>query len=215
MQTPALSVQTSALSDTASVDLRAGQTSALQCRRLLVPAGKLCSTRRGPVTVTAPTSVTPPPRVWTVEVLPHRGSTRLRCTTCGPLGRPAGTAGPRQDALRHLAQHARGSWLPPHLRTCRCSAGGCRWHARHRGCGGDIVLALTQDARSWRLADACRRCASATATTALVCEPHAGSRPALPTAPSRILPWDAEEVDTWWLAPEEDQLLEQGQQLSQ
>ncbi|MGY5121961.1 hypothetical protein ACWC2H_40080, partial [Streptomyces sp. 900105755] len=43
-----------------------------------------------------------------------------------------------------LACHARTDALPGHLRTCQCRAQGCRWHPRHRGCAGPVLLALTQ-----------------------------------------------------------------------
>ncbi|WP_245659649.1 hypothetical protein [Streptomyces ochraceiscleroticus] len=92
---------------------------------------------------------------------------------------PAGAA--RAVALAHLARHARASVLPAYLRTCQCHARGCRWHARHRGCAGAVLLVLTRDhgGRRWRLADVCAACAAATERAAVVPDtlPAASSLP--------------------------------------
>ncbi|MEU9623890.1 hypothetical protein [Streptomyces sp. NPDC048155] len=72
--------------------------------------------------------------------------------------------------MAHLAQHARRDALPAHLRTCQCHARGCRWHPRHRGCAGGILLVLAWErgGRQWRLADTCAACAGATEHAAVV-----------------------------------------------
>jgi hypothetical protein len=109
-------------------------------------------------------------RVWTVE-LRHRCKSRLLvCPACSPGGRPIPGNDPRTAVLEHLARHARRSVRPPHLRTCQCFERGCRWHTRHRGCCGSIVLALSRiaDGRIWRLADVCAACAHVMVSTAVV-----------------------------------------------
>lgn len=110
-------------------------------------------------------------RAWTVELRPGAGGPVLVCPHChrgGPRPLAAGTA--RSAALTHLAQHARRDALLPHLRTCQCHERGCRWHPRHRGCSGSVLLVLTraQGGRLWRLADTCTACAAATAQAAVV-----------------------------------------------
>lgn len=117
--------------------------------------------------------------------------------------------GGRASALAHLAQHARSTPLPHHLRTCRCREEGCTWHTRHRGCEGGILLALTRRAATWRLADLCRGCAAATPHTARVEE--AASVPLPPVVPHTeeqgidTLFDDTEETGAWWFGPEEHQ----------
>ncbi|MET8205894.1 hypothetical protein ABZT51_07560 [Streptomyces sp. NPDC005373] len=88
----------------------------------------------------------------------------------------------RSAALAHLARHARLDALPLHLRTCQCHERGCRWHPRHRGCSGPIVLTLAreQGGRLWRLSDVCTACAGATAHAAVVPEPQIASAPSPP-----------------------------------
>ncbi|MFG3371074.1 hypothetical protein ACGF0K_39900 [Streptomyces sp. NPDC048156] len=100
-----------------------------------------------------------------------------------------GGAPARSAALAHLARHARLDALPVHLRTCQCHESGCRWHPRHRGCSGPIVLALARDqgGRLWRLADVCTACASATAHAAVVPGPQLTTVPA-PHEPKRRKP---------------------------
>ena len=107
-------------------------------------------------------------RTWTVQLRPERGGPVLHCPLC-PSERPAeGVAAP--GVLAHLAQHARRDTLPTHLRTCQCHARGCRWHRRHRGCSGPVLLVLAREdgGRLWRLADVCAACAGATAHAAVV-----------------------------------------------
>lgn len=107
-------------------------------------------------------------RTWTVELRPQRGGLVLHCPQCPP-GSPSVRATARQ-ALTHLARHARRDALPLHLRTCQCHPHGCRWHPRHRGCNGPVLLVLTreQGGRLWRLADVCAACAAATTHAAVV-----------------------------------------------
>ncbi|MFD4937237.1 hypothetical protein [Streptomyces virginiae] len=94
----------------------------------------------------------------------------------------------RSAVLAHLAGHARIDVLPRHLRTCQCRERGCRWHPRHRGCGGPVVLLLARERGGclWRLADACANCAAATRDAAVVPEapartPTKGARRSAPT----------------------------------
>lgn len=100
----------------------------------------------------------------------------------------------RSAALTHLARHARADALPGHLRTCQCRTRGCRWHPRHRGCAGPVLLALTCDrsGRPWRLADACAACAAAMSRTAVVPPTLLGTGHTQPTAstsrPARTAP---------------------------
>ncbi|EGE39458.1 hypothetical protein SACT1_7377 [Streptomyces sp. ACT-1] len=88
-------------------------------------------------------------------------------------------------ALAHLAWHARQDVLPRHLRTCQCHSRGCRWHARHRGCSGPVLLVLTREdgGRLWRLADVCAACAAATAHPAVV--PDTALTPTRPAEPGK------------------------------
>ncbi|MBK0372627.1 hypothetical protein I3215_06905 [Streptomyces sp. RB110-1] len=92
----------------------------------------------------------------------------LHCPQCPPGGPPTRRAA--SGALEHLAWHARRDVLPRYLRTCQCHSRGCRWHARHRGCSGPVLLVLTREdgGRLWRLADVCAACAAATAHAAVV-----------------------------------------------
>lgn len=107
-------------------------------------------------------------RIWTVELRPDHGGSMLHCLQCPPSAPSVRTA-PSQ-ALTHLAGHAGHDFLPRHLRTCQCHSHGCRWHPRHRGCSGPVLLVLTRErgGRLWRLADTCAACAAATAHAAVV-----------------------------------------------
>lgn len=109
-------------------------------------------------------------RVWTVEMRLATGDPVVTCSQCGPVPVAPRAAALRTATLTHLARHARNEALTPHLRTCRCGEHGCRWHPRHRGCSGSLVLLLTRVARGWRLADVCRACAAATEHAAVVPE---------------------------------------------
>ncbi|WP_103515001.1 hypothetical protein [Streptomyces sp. SM10] len=129
-------------------------------------------------------------RIWTVELRPQEGGTVLVCPQCrpGPLPLTAGSA--RSAVLAHLAQHARRDVLPPHLRICQCRERGCRWHPRHRGCAGAVLLVLMRahGGRLWRLADACAACAAATAQAAVVPDallPSAAQPSTAPRPPRR------------------------------
>ncbi len=124
------------------------------------------------------------PRTWTVELRSHPSGLVLVCQQC-PLGSGRVTAtSARSAALTHLARHARGDLLPPHLRTCQCHERGCRWHPRHRGCAGPIRLLLARErgGRLWRLADTCSACAAATDQAAVVPD-TATTRTPQPKAP--------------------------------
>ncbi|MFG2651212.1 hypothetical protein [Streptomyces sp. NPDC048436] len=109
-------------------------------------------------------------RIWTVELRPQQGGPVLVCPHCLPPPHPLTAGSARSAVLAHLAQHARRDALPSHLRTCQCHERGCRWHPRHRGCSGSVLLVLTraQGGRLWRLADACTACAAVTAQAAVV-----------------------------------------------
>ncbi|WP_326800510.1 hypothetical protein OIE49_36815 [Streptomyces sp. NBC_01788] len=127
-------------------------------------------------------------RIWTVELHPRAGGPNLVCAQCTARTPACEATTARSAALAHLACHARADALPGHLRTCQCRAQGCRWHPRHRGCAGPVLLALTQGrgGRAWRLADACAACAAATSHTAVVPDTQLGSphSPA-PSVPAR------------------------------
>ncbi|MFE7780065.1 hypothetical protein [Streptomyces nigrescens] len=112
------------------------------------------------------------PRVWTVELRPHAAGALLACLRCAPRTIALPGSGAQAAALQHLAAHARRDQLAAHLRTCQCRQRECRWHARHRGCAGPVLLVLSRDPRrrSWRLADTCAACAHATPHAAVVPE---------------------------------------------
>lgn len=114
-------------------------------------------------------------RTWTLEVRPSPGGQTLACPHCGRVPVDPGPATTRAVVLNHLAEHARAEPLPGHLRTCRCGELGCRWHPRHRGCDGTILLLLSCSAggRIWRLTDACQACLAVTDHAAAVPEPCA------------------------------------------
>lgn len=130
-------------------------------------------------------------RTWTVELRPQSGGPALHCPQCnvGTTSVPAASA--RATVLAHLARHARRAALPAHLRTCQCHQHGCHWHPRHRGCAGPILLTLTREhsGRTWRLADTCAACATATAYTAVVPDTTltatTNGRPTIDRGPSR------------------------------
>ncbi|THA81182.1 hypothetical protein E6U81_25405 [Streptomyces sp. A0592] len=134
-------------------------------------------------------------RTWTVELRPQPHGPQLACPQCGPASARVRGATARSAALAHLAGHARLDALPRHLRTCQCHERGCRWHPRHRGCGGPVVLALARErgGRLWRLADVCTNCAAATHDAAVVpetpaCPPPVRSRRRRSPAPSGLGP---------------------------
>ncbi|WP_093911467.1 hypothetical protein [Streptomyces sp. cf386] len=130
-------------------------------------------------------------RIWTVELRPRPGGPALICPSCTAHTAPLTGSSARSAALAHLACHARADALPAHLRSCQCQARGCRWHPRHRGCAGPVLLALTRDGsgRTWRLADTCAACAAATSHTAVVPDTLSGSpgpsSSPCPSAPAR------------------------------
>ncbi|WP_146610539.1 MULTISPECIES: hypothetical protein [unclassified Streptomyces] len=105
----------------------------------------------------------PASRTWTVELRPQPQGPRLVCAQCGLTPKTLQGRTARSAALAHLARHARLSLLPQHLRTCQCHERGCRWHPRHRGCDGPLLLVLSREhgGRLWRLADSCTACARA------------------------------------------------------
>lgn len=129
------------------------------------------------------------PRTWTVELRPHPGGPTLHCHRCTTTGQHPGAPAGRPAALAHLAGHARRDKLPAHLRTCQCHERGCRWHPRHRGCAGAVLLVLAQErgGRVWRLADVCAACAAATPHAAVVPDTaHLAQRSARPGSMSRL-----------------------------
>jgi hypothetical protein len=119
------------------------------------------------------------PRAWTVELRSHASGLVLVCQQCPHAGGQVAAASARSAALAHLARHARGAFVPIHLRVCQCHERGCRWPPRHRCCDGPIrlLLACERGGRLWRLADACGACAAATAQA----EPSCPSTAALST----------------------------------
>jgi hypothetical protein len=133
-------------------------------------------------------------RTWTVELRPQQGGPVLACRQCAPATGTVKAASARSAALAHLARHARRDALPPHLRICQCHERGCRWHPRHRGCYGPILLVLMREhgGRIWRLADACTACAGITAHAVVVPEtvltshgPEPGTAPRIRRARNR------------------------------
>lgn len=158
-----------------------------------------------------------PLRAWTVTIHPRPGAPALTCTACGPLPRH-GSSAARGVVLAHLARHTRAAPLPSHLCTCQCSQHGCRWHPRHRGCDGPILLLLTRSAtgRTWRLADVCRACAAVTSHAAPIPDTltanrphgHPGSATAMSASPPGhgesaagregvVCIYDPTDLDTW------------------
>ncbi|GAA3814985.1 hypothetical protein [Streptomyces chiangmaiensis] len=142
----------------------------------------------------------------------------MTCPQCGQIpADPQSPAATRAAIVAHLARHARADPCAGYLRTCQCGEGGCRWHARHRGCDGPILLLLTRvDAgRVWRLADTCRACASVTAHAAMVPEPldvpskrpaakSASVQPAGLAEPPLTAGWDSgygEDGLSWVMCP--------------
>ncbi|MGW0694942.1 hypothetical protein [Streptomyces sp. NPDC002738] len=123
-------------------------------------------------------------RAWTVELRPQQGKTVLYCALCAPRGHALAASAARPAVLAHLAHHARRDVLPPHLRTCQCHERGCRWHPRHRGCAGPVLLVLTRErgGRLWRLADVCAACAGATPRSAIVPDTAIATTAAKPDA---------------------------------
>lgn len=106
----------------------------------------------------------------------------LYCALCAPRGHALAASAARPAVLAHLAHHARHDALLPHLRTCQCHERGCRWHPRHRGCAGPVLLVLAREhgGRLWRLADVCAACAGATPGSAVVPDTAVASTPARP-----------------------------------
>jgi hypothetical protein len=114
----------------------------------------------------------PAPRTWTVELRPRPQGPLLVCPQCSSVPETLHGRSARSAALAHLARHARRSLLPPYLRTCQCHERGCRWHPRHRGCTGPLLLVLSRErgGRLWRLADVCTACAGAMPDASVVPE---------------------------------------------
>jgi len=120
------------------------------------------------------TTTRPGRRTWTVQIRPHAHGQHLVCQQCGTTPIGAGASAVRTAVVPHLAYHARVEPLAHHLRTCQCGEHACRWHPRHRGCDGPLVLLLARDhsGRLWRLADTCHACATVTPHSAAVPEPR-------------------------------------------
>lgn len=114
----------------------------------------------------------PSARTWTVELRPHPQGPLLICAHCTLETQTLQGRTARSAALAHLARHARHSLLPQHLRTCQCHERGCRWHPRHRGCDGPLLLVLSREhgGRLWRLADVCLACARAVPDASVIPE---------------------------------------------
>lgn len=154
-------------------------------------------------------------RTWTVEIRTHSWGRDLLCGHCGPVPVGTGPPGIHARAVTHLAQHARAEALAHHLRTCQCGERACRWHPRHRGCGGPMVLLFCRDdsGRLWRLADTCRTCATTTAHAVVVTEPLRHS-PAAPRPLRLLSPTDhaaaASRQDPSTPITSESSLCEQG-----
>nr|WSY48830.1 hypothetical protein OG999_00800 [Streptomyces sp. NBC_00886] len=125
-------------------------------------------------------------RIWTVELRPQAGGPTLVCPSCTARTSPLQASSARSAALAHLACHARADALPTYLRSCQCRLQGCVWHPRHRGCAGQVLLALTRDRsdRTWRLADTCAACAAATSHTAVVPDTLLSPRRPVASAPA-------------------------------
>lgn len=121
------------------------------------------------------------PRTWTVDLRPHPCGLELACPLCGPPIIVERGVSARSAVLTHLARHARAAALPRYLRTCQCHERGCRWHPRHRGCSGPVILVLAceRGGRRWRLADVCTNCAGATRDAAVVPEAVSEAPPVL------------------------------------
>ncbi|MFZ4240371.1 hypothetical protein ACOZGD_35045 [Streptomyces murinus] len=143
----------------------------------------------------------PASRTWTVELRPQPQGPRLVCAQCGLTPETLQGRTARSAALAHLARHARLSLLPQHLRTCQCHERGCRWHPRHRGCDGPLLLVLSREhgGRLWRLADSCTACAQAMKDACIVPDttltmPPAARRANGPVTASRR-PAGLEDVD--------------------
>ncbi|MFI1018174.1 hypothetical protein [Streptomyces sp. NPDC020965] len=133
-------------------------------------------------------TITPPvPRTWVVELRPRPGGPVLHCPRCAPEGQALPAVSARPAALAHLARHARRDIVPTHLRVCQCHERGCRWHPRHRGCAGPVLLVLTREhgGRIWRLSDVCAGCATATPHSAAVPDTILTAAPADPPAGRR------------------------------
>lgn len=134
-------------------------------------------------------------QVWSVAIRPGEYGPVLSCHSCGSVksaGRDA-----RSAAFGHLAEHARREALPQHLRVCRCSEQGCRWHRSRRGCHGaiELVLVRSEGGRRWTLAEACLACARATEQAAVVPSTVLAVRPLLrpgATAPAGYRHGDAQ-----------------------
>jgi hypothetical protein len=139
-----------------------------------------------------------PQRIWTVDIAARFGASGAACDTCGPLRHPPNQA-LRDTALHHLALHALRDVTPPHLRTCQCGRHGCPWHRRHRGCAGPIHLSLTRknSPHSWRLADMCEQCATATPHTAAVPQLLPSSADAPPATPHSSVKCEEELPQVW------------------
>ena len=144
-----------------------------------------------------------PSRIWTVEIRADAPRPALTCRACGTVPRQVDPPDRslRAAALHHLARHARHDPTPAHLRTCQCGQHGCAWHSRHRGCAGPIRLSLTckNSPHSWRLADMCEQCTTATPHTAAVPQPLPALADEPHAAPRSSVPYEEELPQVWEL----------------
>ncbi len=117
-----------------------------------------------------------PARVWTVTISTTAGRSTFTCSAC-PSPAVASDAPLARQIRRHFAHHLTTTPLPAHLRICQCREHGCAWHRPQVPCSGPLrlLLARTDAGRTWRLADTCLGCASATPHAAVVPEPPQAS----------------------------------------
>ena len=143
---------------------------------------------------------TPPPaRVWTVTISATAGHGILICSAC-PSAVTSSDAPLARQIRRHFAHHLTSAPLPAHLRICQCREHGCAWHRPQVPCSGPLrlLLARTDSGRTWRLADTCLGCASATPHAAAVPEPLqpiAAHSPAPACDPPEPMPEPGEWVE--------------------
>ncbi|AYV26219.1 hypothetical protein EES41_05750 [Streptomyces sp. ADI95-16] len=107
-------------------------------------------------------------QVWSVAIRPGDYGPVVSCQSCGRVS--GSSRDVRSAAFGHLAEHARREALPQHLRVCRCSEQGCRWHRGRGRCHGtlELVLVRSEGGRRWTLVEACLACARATEQAAVI-----------------------------------------------
>ncbi|MHA4816115.1 hypothetical protein ACXZ65_17360 [Streptomyces aculeolatus] len=137
-----------------------------------------------------------PARVWTVTISTAAGRSTFACSVC-PSPAVASDAPLARQIRRHFAHHLTSAPLPAHLRICQCREHGCAWHRPQVPCSGPLRLLLSRTGagRTWRLADTCLGCASATPHAAAVPEPLQPTTPSLPPASELLEPMP--EPEAW------------------